>query len=198
MNKPGHFIFALCLLAASTAVFANASPVVEKIYRNDKSGLLSWLREADGFRVEFIQLLPDFVRAVYARHGFPEDAVEEMASWCIFGSIIKNTSGRPLRYRVADWRYRDSQGRLHPVKTKTQWLREWRRKGIPFSWSLLPDKGDFAAGDWQQGFTTLALPHGASFDLLYSWSVDGRPYQGEIKQMRCAPARLEIQNEQEP
>ena len=163
------------------------------VRRNEQSGLYTWKVEDTGFSMELIQLIPDFVRAVYGKQNFPREEIERIAGYCVFGTILKNTSDRHMSYRVSDWRYRDSSGSLHPVKTKTQWLEEWKKSGIVFSWTLLPDIGEFAEGDWQQGFTTIKLPREAQFDLIYKWQLDGKPYTGVIKNMRCAPEQLPLE-----
>ena len=123
------------------------------VHRNEQSGLLTWRSSAEGFSVEFIQVLPDYVRAVFGKHRFPKEELERIAGYCVFGSILQNTSQQQLSYRVADWYYTDGSGTRHPVKTKTQWLQEWRRAGIKFSWLLLADSHDFEVGDWQ------SVPH---------------------------------------
>ena len=119
-----------------------------------------------------------------------EEEVERIASYCVFGSVIKNTSQKKLSYRVADWHYTDQNGTEHPVKTKSQWLAEWRKVGVTFSWTLLPDTGDFEIGDWQQGFTTIKLPRNTVFDLTYTWTLDGEPQSETFKGIRCAPENL--------
>lgn len=160
------------------------------VTKNEQSGLLAWTSESNGFSIELIQLLPDFIRAIYSNHNFPPEEVERTAKYCFFGSVIKNTSQQQLSYRVADWRYTDQNGNAHPVKTKSQWLEEWRKVGVTFSWTLLPDSGDFEIGDWQQGFTTIKLPRNAVFDLTYTWTLDGKRYSETIKDISCAPENL--------
>jgi hypothetical protein len=189
-------LFGICILCATTeAGAANVS-----IHKNENSGLLTWTSKDDGFSIELIQLLPDFIRAIYAKHHFPVEEVERAASYCVFGTIIKNTSSQQLSYRVSDWRYRVKQengsyGEELPVKTKTQWLDEWRKAGILFSWTLLPDTGEFAVGDWQQGFTTIKIPRDKEFDLIYKWKLDGVEHTGILKDLKCAPESLPQENE---
>jgi len=153
------------------------------------SGLLSWKASHPGFSLQFIQLLPDYVRAVYSARGLPADVVELMAGYCVFGTIIKNESDGPLSYRVSDWRYITQDGQVHPVKTKTQWLKEWQSRGVAFRWSLLPDEQTFAPGDWSQGFTTLPLPPATRVKLQYTWTRDGKDYEGTFEDLHCAPAK---------
>ena len=161
------------------------------VHKNQDSGLLTWTLADRGFKIEFIQLLPDFIRAIYAKHGFPETEVERAASYCVFGTILQNTSNQRMRYDVRDWRYRTADGKEHTVKTKTQWLEEWRAAGITFSWTLLPDRGDFAVGDWQQGFTTIELPRETKFDLVFKWQLDDQTYSSVLEDIICAPENIE-------
>jgi len=180
--------FWLCLLPLTmlpATAFADVS-----IHKDETSGLLTWTSVDNGFQIELIQLIPDFVRAIYAKHNFPEAEFERIANYCVFGTILKNTSEQHLSYRVSDWHYQTKAGKQHPVKTKTQWLQEWRKAGITFSWTLLPDVGEFSVGDWQQGFTTIKLPRNTIFDFIYKWQLDGVAHSGIIKNMRCAPEQL--------
>lgn len=163
---------------------ADTQVAVEK---NPNSGLLTWTAKDDGFSIQLIQLLPDFVRAVYAKHGLPAKQYDKIAGYCDFGTIIRNTSGKTLDYNVGDWRTVNDKGVIGTIKTKDQWAREWRKAGVNFSWTLLPGAGTFYAGDWQQGFTTVKLPHGSSFDLIFKWKIDGVEHTGRINQLHCAP-----------
>ena len=192
------------LKAWLAAIFCLASVVLfpayaaeVSIHKNETTGLLTWTAEDNGFQIELIQLLPDFIRAIYSKHNFPDAEVERAAGYCVFGTILKNTSEQQMSYRVKDWRYRaknddGTYGKALPVKTKTQWLEEWRRAGIKFSWTLLPDEGEFAVGDWQQGFTTVELPREAEFDLIYRWQLDGVEHEGVLQGLRCAPEELHL------
>ena len=172
---------------------ANVGAAEVSIHKNENTGLLTWSLEENGFSIELIQLLPDFVRAIYAKHDFPKEEVERIAEYCVFGTILKNTSQQHLSYQVADWSYRETgKTKTFPVKTKTQWLKQWRQANIKFSWTLLPDMGEFALGDWQQGFTTIKLPRTAHFDLLLSWQLDGVKHEASLPDLSCAPD-LEIE-----
>lgn len=176
------------LLAVFCIASSHAATV--SIHKNEVSGLLTWTSDDNGFSIELIQLLPDFIRAIYAKHNFPKVEIERAAEYCMFGTILKNTSNQQLSYRVKDWRYRTIDGKEHPVKTKTQWLDEWKKSGIIFSWTLLPDIGEFSKGDWQQGFTTIKLPRNTEFDLIYKWQLDGVAHSGVLPNVKCAPESL--------
>ena len=159
------------------------------IHKNENSGLLTWTADRDGFSIELIQLLPDFVRAIYAKHGFSDKELERIAGYCVFGTIIKNTSSFPLSYKVSDWVYK-TNNQTYQVKTKTQWLDEWRKAGITFSWTLLPDNGVFEIGDWQQGFTTIELGRNSKFDLTVEWEINEERYTNTLKNIICSPESL--------
>lgn len=185
-NVRGFCLF-VCLIL-SFALPSGVNAATTSVYENPQNGLLTWNSKSEGFSVEFIQLLPDFVRAVFGKQHFPKEEIERIAKYCVFGSIVKNISQQRLSYRVADWYYTVKGGKKHPVKTKTQWLEEWRAAGIGFSWVLLPDSHDLEVGDWQQGFTTVKLPREAQFDFTYIWKLDGVEHTTTIKDMRCPPA----------
>ena len=177
---------ALALLSAAVTPATRAAEV--QTFTDEGSGLLSWKAQHPGFSLQFIQLLPNYIRAIYSARGLPDDVVELMAGYCVFGTIIKNESSQPLSYRVADWRYMTADGREHRIKTKTEWLQEWQDRGVAFRWSLLPDTQTFAPGDWSQGFTTLPLPPDTTVKLHYTWSEQGKHYEGTFENLRCAPA----------
>ena len=90
------FVLSVMIIAVTETA---ASEV--KVHKNENSGLLTWTVKDDGFQIELLQLLPDFIRAIYAKHDFPEDEIERAASYCIFGTILKNTSDQQMSYRVA-------------------------------------------------------------------------------------------------
>jgi hypothetical protein len=194
MNKRRINYLSLPALALVLTMFGNITSAANiTVQQNEDSGLYSWVAESEGFSIELIQLLPDFVRAIYMAHDFPDAEVDEIASYCVFGTIIKNTSQQQLDYDVRNWYYTDEHGNNHPVKTKTQWLEQWRKAGVTFSWTLLPDKGTFYQGDWQQGFTTIKLPRNSEFSLTYKWSINGTEHTDTFEGLRCAPEQLSEQ-----
>jgi hypothetical protein len=174
------------LLAGSYASLLAAATHSERV--DPGTGLMSWKVDGQAFSIELIQVLPDYVRAVYSARGLPAEIVDEVSSYCVFGTIIRNTTDQPLSYRVADWRYITPDGTQHPLKTKSEWVEEWRSMGVAFRWSMLADEQTFSEGDWVQGFTTVKLPPGSRFDLRYSWSQHDKTFTDTIENLRCAPA----------
>lgn len=176
-------LLSLLLGLAAGGACAKTSVTVTK---NPQSGMLSWTARGDGLSIQLVQLLPDFVRAVYNKHGLPAEKYNEIAGYCDFGTILRNISGKTLDYDVRDWRAVSSTGTIGRIKPKSQWTEEWRKAGIHFTWTLFPGTGTFYAGDWQQGFTTIKLPHGTRFDLILKWKIDGVLHTGKIHNMQCA------------
>jgi hypothetical protein len=166
---------------------ALAGSAIEKQVNPD-TGLLSWQSQGDPLQLELIQVLPDYVRAVYSSRGLPREIVDKVSSYCVFGTILHNRSEGPVAYRVADWRYITQDGERHKIRTKTEWVQEWRDMGVAFRWSMLPDDQVFEVGDWGQGFTTIGLTPGSRFDLEYSWRVNDTTYTRTIEGVECAPA----------
>jgi hypothetical protein len=183
IRHSGNILAVLLLSAAGSVSYCFATV---ETFTDETSGLISWKAQHPGFSLQFIQLLPDYVRAVYGARGLPQEVVELMAGYCVFGTIIKNESADVLGYRVADWRYFTADGQSHPVKTKTQWLKDWQDMGVAFRWSLLPDEQQFSAGDWSQGFTTLPLAPGTIFKFNYQWTQQGKTHNGTFEQLQCA------------
>jgi len=175
-----------------SAILVIAVPIASaetSVHKNSESGLLTYVSDTGDFSVELIQVLPDFIRAIYAKYDFPKEEIERIANFCVFGTIIKNQSQQTLDYDVSSWRYKN-KGESFEVKTKSQWLDEWQKAGITFSWTLLPDKGRFHVGDWQQGFTTVLLPRESLFDLTYTWKIDEKTYSETMSNIQCPPENI--------
>lgn len=161
-------------------------------HRDPDTGLMSWKAVEPGFSLQLIQVLPDYVAAVYSSRGLPDKLIERVLEHCVFGTILTNDSDTQLFYRVADWRFITPDGKPHPVKAKSVWIKEWAAMGVPFRWSMLADEQTFEPGDWMQGFTTVGLPPGSEFDFLFSWRIRGEEQHGKIEGVRCAPATAPV------
>jgi len=149
-------------------------------------GSSKWQVEQQGFSLTLIQLGPEYVSAVFAARGLPKDVVADISTYCLFGTIIKNTSNKTLSSQLSDWRIVTSEDEEHRLKLKDEWVKQWSAKGVAFRWLLLSDQQNFDDGDWIQGFTTVALPPGQSFDLYYSWKQQGKLFNNIIRGMSCA------------
>lgn len=141
-----------------------------------------------GFSLRLLPLNRDYVVAVFSAKGLPPEAVAATRDFCTFGTILRNTGKQPLHYDLTDWRYITPDGRIHRIRTKTQWTDEWAERGVPFRWVLLHEEQTYQPGDWGQGFTTVALPAGSHFDLHYSWTQGEERHEDTIEDVKCAPA----------
>jgi hypothetical protein len=162
---------------------------VEK-HDNPTSSPSKWQASGQDFSLELVQVSADYARAVFFARGLPEDVVEDISRYCVFGTIVKNRSNTPVSYRLSDWRVVTGDGVEHKLKLKSEWIKEWSAKGVGFRWLLLADEQTFDEGDWIQGFTTIGLAPGSTFDLYYSWSQQGKLVNSEIKGIQCAPIKL--------
>lgn len=152
------------------------------------TGLISWRSIENGFSLQLIQLHPDYVTAVYSSRGLPKKLIDGVLKYCVFGTIVKNESSEDVSYKVADWRYSVKDGEKHPVKTKSQWVKEWEAMGVAYRWSMLADDQIFSPGDWIQGFTTIPLKPGDYFDFHYQWTYQGKVFTKTLQGIRCATA----------
>ena len=181
-------VLLLGLLAGSPAV---ALDIERRVI--PETGLLSWTLVDHGFSLELVQLQSDFVRAVYGARGFSSELIEEIAAYCVFGTIAKNLSDGSLSYRVADWRVTMADGHARheqPPRTKSEWVARWKKAGIPYNWSILPDDQTLDVGDWNQGFTTVKAGRGSRFAFTVSWTVEGESHEASIPDMRCPPDQI--------
>ncbi len=178
MSRLLCFLFLACL---AFSAFADAKHSID-----DTSGRSKWQVEEQGFNLTLTQLDTDYVSAVFAARGLPKDVVADISTYCLFGTIIKNTSNTTLNSQLSNWRAVTDDAKPHKLKLKAQWVKQWSAKGVGFRWLLLADKQHFDDGDWIQGFITVALPAGQIFDLNYSWRHQDKQFNNTIKGMRCA------------
>jgi hypothetical protein len=181
----------LCLCAC-LIVPALSAEAEQTQSRNPDNGLLGWKKTDRGFSLQLMQLLPESAAALYSSRGLPPAVVDSIRKYCVFGSVAQNQSGGTLDYQVADWRAVTPDGTQHRLKTKPEWVAEWKKQGSDFGWSILPDTMSFDTGDWAQGFTTVRLPPGSHFDLIYSWSHHGKHYTGKMENLVCAPSESPV------
>jgi len=154
---------------------------------NPQTGIERVQVEHPGFSLRLLPLAPDYVTAVFSARGLPQDIVDATQAYCTFGTILKNIGQQPLHYRLTDWRYVTPDGKTHYLKTKTQWLEEWKDRSLAFRWILLHEEQTYQPGDWGQGFTTLPLPAGSQFDLYYSWTQGDKTHEEKLEAVHCAP-----------
>jgi len=180
MTKLSAFVVTVLL-----SFSASAWPAQTIVTQNPETGLKSWKKSENGFSLELIQLLPEFVQATYASRDLPPAIFDSMRGYCVFGTVARNETAQPLSYRVAEWRIITADGKQHRLRTKSQWVAVWKKLGADFSYSILPDDITFEEGDWAQGFTTPRIAPGTRFDLVYVWRQHGKTFTGKLENLSC-------------
>lgn len=182
-----NYLLRIRAVLTALLLFWQASAYAETTqYTDPGTGLMSWKAIDNGFSLQLIQLHHDYVTAVYSSRGLPQKLIDGVLKYCVFGTIIKNESNEDVSYKVIDWRFSTNDEKKHPVKTKSQWLKEWKAMGVGYRWSMLADDQTFSPGDWIQGFTTIPVKPGEHFDFHYSWNYKGKLFTNTIKGIRCA------------
>ena len=159
-----------------------------------ETGLRSWEWREAGAVLRLVQRLPDQSRAYFQARGFSAAAAERIAAACVFQTIFRNESERPLSYSLDDWRVLH-QGASGSLVTRERWDAAWREgeaseaARIALRWSLLPTRQRFEPGDYNWGMTGYGLPPGAVFDLELVVRLGDESMTRTIDGIECAPDR---------
>ena len=160
---------------------------------DDETGIETWEATAQGVTFSLTQILPDQARAFYINRGFSAEAAEIYATSCVYMTVLRNdTAPGVVSFRTADWSVVvDGKPRsLISIETWLERLKAFEPEKpamIAFRWAQFPPEQEYEpGGDWNQGMLTTGLPPGARFDLVARWSVDGKSYEGVLKDVECA------------
>lgn len=185
-------VITVMALITVPAIAGNSRVNIQHIV-DSKTRIESWQLQDEGVEVLLIQISPDQARGFFLARGFKRVDVDYYASSCVFATVVKNLSPRPISYRLANWRYaKAAGGAARKLKLKEDWLREWKQRGvsqsaqIAFEWSQHPEAQTLEPNDWNQGMTTYQVPHGSRFDLTVKWQIGARKYEDKIRGIRCA------------
>ena len=186
------------LVYVSIAIFALNSAIAEQRYSVDEAtGIESWENTVAGVSVSLTQILPDQLRAFYVNRGFDSEIIEPYAKSCVYMTVLRNDSAAGVvRFRLSDWQINTQSGGRPLVSTDT-WLKRLQSTNpgnaamVAFRWAQFPAAHAYEpGGDWNQGMLSIGLNPGAKFDLIVRWEVDGKRYQGELANVRCARESL--------
>ena len=183
---------ALLLWAMSLLPALSAAAVERGV--DAETGLRSWEWREAGVSLRLVQRLPDQTRAFFQARGFSPDTADRIADACIFQTILRNESERPLSYALDDWRVLQP-GESGRMVTRESWDAAWREgeasaaAQIALRWSLLPTRQRFAPGDYNWGMTGFGLPPGAAFDLELVLRLGDETLARTIRGIVCAPDR---------
>jgi hypothetical protein len=182
------------LLVSSVALASESGTLSTGTDKTAKLPFWEW--HSDTMSLRLVQRLPDQTRAFFMARGFNQQQAEKIAQSCIFQSVYKNltnpASERVIEYNLADWEVIHN-GESRGLKTREQWLKQWRRENVPksariaFEWSLLPTHQRYQAKDYNWGMTAYNLPPGSQFDLVMKWTEDGNEKSARLNNLKCAP-----------
>lgn len=183
----------LCALCSLAPAFAHAG-VVRGV--NEDNGLKSWHFTDADIEIELIQRLPDQTRALFMKHEFSREVIEELATSCMFQTIIRNNgtsaTGRPVAINLTQWRMRHA-GKVTGIKLKESWLESWTDEQASHAaklvvrWGMFPTQQEYLPGDYNWGLTAYGIPPGSIFDLEVFWKAGAADRSGNIDGVECAP-----------
>lgn len=181
MKLPWLLCLASCALSASEA----------RQYTDPQTGLQAWEWTGLGLELHQIQRIPDQTRGFFLGRGFDRADTERIAAYCVFQTIFRNRSDRPVSVELADWRV-DVAGELRPFRARAAWQATWEAQDSPqgariaFEWSLFPESQTFAPGDWNMGMLIYPAAPGERVNLHFSWQAGRQPGEGVIEDLACA------------
>lgn len=176
------------------------------------TGLKTWQLTQSDLELQLVQRLPDQTRGFFQGRGFNKQQANEIATQCVFQTIVKNTglkkTGKPISISLKNWRIipqplsinksKITQG----IKLKEDWANEWlaikdKNKQvkpsarIAFKWATFPSEQTFEpGGDYNWGMISFGLSPGAWFDLHIFWQSNQASEQVQfhdqwIKNIQC-------------
>jgi len=194
-----HLTLFLLFSIQSTAAFS-----VVTHSTNPENGLKGWKFEQGDMQLELIQRLPDQTRGFFLARGFKRNIANQIASACVFQTIIHNTGSataseqseeNAITVSLKHWRIKFKH-KTRLLKLKEQWIESWPLSSVKpaarhaFRWASFPTEQTFhPTGDYNWGMITFGLSPGDVFDLQIQWQIASEAHQAVIKNIQCAPDR---------
>ena len=193
----------LPLLCTSLALLISVYAYIPNVYAlqdvvktgiNPETNLKFWLFDNDGFFLKLTQRLPDQTRAYFEARGFDQASAEIAGTSCIFQSMIKNTgtdSGVLINADLSEWKVVSGEA-SKSMLLREYWQKLWQDRKqsqaakVAFEWSLLPTRVQYDVNDYNWGMSSYGLLPGSHFDLLFSWTKEGKQYNGMISDVICS------------
>ena len=187
-------IFVMLLMLGSLAAASIQAEVLRSA--NEENGLEKWHFIAGDIEIELVQRLPDQTRALFMKHEFSREVIEELATSCMFQTIIRNSGrsgeARPVSIDLTRWRMQHA-GKVTGIVLKEPLLASWTDADaapaakLVIRWGMFPSQQEYLPGDYNWGLTAYGIPPGSVFDLDVSWEEGGRLHSGKIEGVICAP-----------
>jgi hypothetical protein len=183
--------FLLLLPSLATAAVVHSA--------DGETGLLKWKFTAGVLEIELVQRLPDQTRGFFLARGFSGEVADEIATRCVFQTIVRNRGkspdGEPVAIDLGQWRM-VHDGARGGILLKEAWMDSWpearvsQASRLAFRWATFPTVQEFLPGDYNWGMTAYGLPPGAVFDLNVVWLQAGQVHDDWIRGIEC-PADVE-------
>jgi hypothetical protein len=192
-RAPGRFRPIPALLCIIPLLLGSSAATVERGV-DAETGLRSWEWREAGVVLRLVQRLPDQTWAFFQARGFSSATADRIADACIFQTIFRNQSARPLGYSLDDWRVLH-RGERASLMTRERWDAGWQEgeasqaARIALRWSLLPTRQLFEPGDYNWGMIGYGLPPGEAFDLELVLRLGDQQMTRTIEGIVCAPDR---------
>ncbi|MFK5970674.1 MAG: hypothetical protein QM487_11220 [Candidatus Marithrix sp.] len=163
---------------------------VSKHIIDSETKLVGWKLDQAGLELELNQLLPNQTRAFFQARGFSVKHANDIATGCIYQTIVRNKADKPITILLKQWQIKTRDGTEQPIKLKEVWDSEWndisQAARIAFRWSTFPTEQTFtSASDSNWGMISFGLNPGISFDLHIFWQLDHELQDIWIKDMQC-------------
>lgn len=163
---------------------------------NESNGLRGWELTDGDIEIELIQRLPDQTRALFMKHAFSREVIEQLALSCMFQTIIRNTgrsgSGQAVTVDLTQWRMHHA-GTTRGILLKEPLLASWSDADaspaarLVVRWGMFPTQQSYLPSDYNWGLTAYGIAPGAEFDLDVTWTEGDRPHAATIQGIVCAP-----------
>jgi hypothetical protein len=159
--------------------------------------LKAWKLAENNFQLELIQRTPQQTRSFFQARGFSVDIANDIATQCVFQTIVRNTEGENVSDSISvslkKWRIKKAGASDEaPIKLKEVWDKEWKEGDISnsarvaFRWATFPTEQTFQpGGDYNWGMISIGLKPDTLFDLHVFWKQDGVPKDAWIKNIQC-------------
>ncbi len=169
---------------------------------DESTGLKTWKLIQSGLELQLVQRSPDQTRGFYLGRGFTKKDSNEIATQCVFQTIVKNTAlqktGEAISIALKTWRLKKinaENDQTQRIKLKEDWASQWSQDNnkqvtpsarIAFKWSTFPSEQTFeAGGDYNWGMITFGLPPGEQFDLHVFWHTNQQTHEQWISNIQC-------------
>jgi len=163
---------------------------------NEENGLETWHFIDGDLEIELVQRLPDQTRAMLMNHEFSPEVIEELATSCMFQTIIRNSGRSGTQQSVSidltAWRMRH-KGQETGIQLKETWLAAWSSEDASPSarlvvrWGMFPTQQEYFPGDYNWGLTAYGIPPGSVYDLEVRWKEGDKDRTGNINGILCPP-----------